>query len=342
MSWVLEDYFKAYRFTGVAEYLELSAALEDVKPCSVERAPEIKSRIESTVAPDQTLESVRQTFVNDDASIYKRPVSIVVPCFNEELALPYLANTLKSVESELEKEYKLHFIFVDDGSSDGTWSSLQKIFRAKSNCTFVRHMLNLGVSAAILTGIHHANTEIVCSIDCDCTYDPHELKNMIPCLTEGIDLVTASPYHPEGKVENVPTWRLALSRVASSLYRHVLRQNLYTYTSCFRVYRRRAVVHLQLRESGFLGVAEMLGRLDLRGSKVVEYPATLQVRLFGQSKMKVVRTIAGHLRLLVRLLAIRIDQKGDLSRTTLEGSLLSNNSIRSTRQTSPSGVQKSE
>jgi dolichol-phosphate mannosyltransferase len=92
----------------------------------------------------------------------------------------------------------------------------------------------------------------------------------------------------------------------------VLRQKLFTYTSCFRVYRRSAVVDLRLRETGFLGVAETLGRLDLRGAKIIEHPATLEVRLFGQSKMKVLRTIRGHLKLLARLSAMRLSNKIDI------------------------------
>ena len=81
-------------------------------------------------------------------------------------------------------------------------------------------------------------TDVVCSMDCDCTYDPHELGSMIPLLADDVDVVTASPYHPLGTVRNVPRWRLFLSKSLSRLYRVVLRQKLYTYTSCFRVYRR--------------------------------------------------------------------------------------------------------
>jgi hypothetical protein len=118
--------------------------------------------------------------------------------------------------------------------------------------------------------------------------------------------VTASPYHPEGKVLNVPGWRLALSKISSFLYRRVLRQKLYTYTSCFRVYRRSAVADLRLRYGGFLGVAELIGQMDLRGGKIIEYPTTLAVRMLGRSKMKVLRTILGHLRLMGRLLWMRL------------------------------------
>jgi hypothetical protein len=81
----------------------------------------------------------------------------------------------------------------------------------------------------------------------------------------------------------------------------VLRQKLSTYTSCFRVYRRSALQQITLREEGYLGVAEMVAELDQRGSAIVEYPATLEVRVLGLSKMKTLRTIWGHVRLLSRL-----------------------------------------
>jgi glycosyltransferase involved in cell wall biosynthesis len=233
-------------------------------------------------------------------------VSIVIPCYNEEQSLSYLANTLRSLENELGARYDVRFIFVDDGSSDTTWMLLGRFFGANPRATLVRHEKNSGVAAAILTGIRAAKSEIVCSIDCDCTYDPHELGNMVEKLEAGVDMVTASPYHPNGRVRNVPPWRLTLSRGASFLYRRVLHNKLATYTSCFRVYRRSAVVKLDLVEGGFLGVTEMLGKLDIAGARIVEHPATLEVRIFGQSKMKVARAVAGHLRLLTRLVSLRL------------------------------------
>jgi hypothetical protein len=142
-------------------------------------------------------------------------------------------------------------------------------------------------------------------MDCDCTYDPHELGRMIPLLTEGVDVVTASPYHPQGKVRNVPRWRLFLSKSLSRLYRVVLRQKLHTYTSCFRVYRRQAALDVTVERGGFFGVTEMLGRLDLDGRRIVEFPTTLEARMLGRSKMKVLGTIAGHLGLLLLLVRLR-------------------------------------
>lgn len=337
MEWVLEEYFSKYSFVGGAEYLGLSTALDEsdaiahAAPRAVAQAARVEiAEVSSTPAPETNAPVVV------GSTDGRTPVSIVVPCFNEELALHYLSNTLKSVETTLEKDYDLRFIFVDDASTDKTWNSLHELFGMKPNCKFLQHERNRGVAAAILTGIRHAETEIVCSIDCDCTYDPHELHNMIPLLTDEVDMVTASPYHPQGAVRNVPSWRLSLSKASSFLYRQVLRQKLYTYTSCFRTYRKSAVVNLKVREGGFLGVAELLGRLDLDGAKIVEYPATLEVRLFGWSKMKILRTIAGHLRLLSRLLTMRVMHRGSAShRAKLAGQLLAEASLESGYQTTP-------
>jgi len=76
------------------------------------------------------------------------------------------------------------------------------------------------------------------------------------------------------------------------------------------------VVDLPLQEKGFLGVAEMLGRLDLNGGRIVEYAAVLEVRLFGFSKMKTARTVFGHLRLLSRLSKMRFFGKTETIETS--------------------------
>lgn len=285
MEQFLEYYFQRYRFTTAADFLNLNTTLD--RP--VVDLPRVEE-------PEALLPFPKKDRV---------PVTAVIPCYNEEQSLPYLNNTLTSVERKLGIEYDLKFVLVDDGSRDATWSELQRLFGARPNFTLVQHPRNMGVAAAILTGIRHARTEIVCSMDADCTYDPHELAKMIPLLEPGVDMVTASPYHPAGGVRNVPGWRLVLSKGASWLYRRVLHQKLNTYTSCFRVYRRSTVEGLSIRETGFLGVAELLGMLDLHGGKIVEYPAVLEVRVMGRSKMKTLRTIFGHLRLMRRLLWTR-------------------------------------
>ena len=239
----------------------------------------------------------------------KLGITLVAPCFDEEPVLVHLQKALSDLRIFLGEDYEVHVILVDDGSTDRTWQLLQQLFEPKSYYRLVRHPKNVGVAGAILTGIRAAKTEIVCSIDSDCSYDPRELKNLVPMLTPGVDLVTGSPYHPLGKVDGVLPWRLALSKTASALYRLVLRQKLYTYTSCFRVYRRSVIVNLDLKQTGFLGVAELIGKLDLQGSRIVECPVKLRGRLSGVSKMKTTRVAVGHLYLLCQLVVGRCRQR---------------------------------
>lgn len=232
-------------------------------------------------------------------------VTVVVPCFNEEEGVAPLATALDALAAEFACKDSLHFILVDDGSTDGTWSEMERHFGARIRFRLIRHDRNRGISAAILTGMAASETEIVAVIDSDCSYDPVRIKDMLPLLHPGVALVTASPYHAMGRVEGVPEWRLALSRIASWLYRLVLRNKLATYTSCFRVYRRSALDGITVHHQGFTGVAETLARLDLDGWRIAEYPAVLGTRSFGQSKLRILKVIPGHLQLMSEILFAR-------------------------------------
>lgn len=287
MPEILGYYLSKYRFTSIAESLKLQLG---------------GTTVSTTVRPIATAALPLSVAVHPE----RVAVTIVVPCYNEATTLPYLRNTLRSVRASLVGSYDVQVILVDDASRDTTWDVMTTLFGDEVDTQCLRHPENRGVAAAIMTGIRHATTPIVCSIDCDCTYDPHELGTMIPLLTDAVDVVTASPYHPAGTVKNVPPWRLLLSRTASRLYRIVFRHQLHTYTSCFRVYRRTSLADIQVHRGGFIGVAEMLGRLEQAGARIVEYPTTLEARLMGYSKMKAARTALGHLVLMAQLAAFRL------------------------------------
>lgn len=298
MEWILHENLALYRCTGMADYLGMGDDL--VSEMAPEKAAVAVAATSKVKAKDLT------------------PVSIVVPCYNETESLPYLAKTLRSVESELnEIGYSSKIIFVDDCSTDNTVGTIEELFSGRDDVRVVRHEVNKGVAGGIITGIRAADTEIVCSIDCDCTFDPHELVNMIPMLTDGVDLVQASPYHKDGAVQNVPGWRLLLSKGASVLFRLILRTKIASYTACFRVFRRSAMIDIEPQESGFHGVPEMLGLLDLKGGKIVEYPTVLAVRLFGASKMKTIKTIGGTVKLMTRLAKMRVFGKSDTIKSSL-------------------------
>ncbi|MCA9573606.1 MAG: glycosyltransferase family 2 protein, partial [Myxococcales bacterium] len=182
MQWVLDDYFRKYRFQSISEYLGVPLRKATDRPKPLREPVEVQSKPRRPVA-GRNLE----------------PVTLVVPLFNEEMNVAYLQRTLLEFRDHLARSFRIYLSLVDDGSTDGTWDALHEVFRGVPDCSLIRHQRNMGVAAAILTGIQEAPTEIVCSIDCDCSYDPNELERMIPLIEEA-DLVTASPYHPEGSV----------------------------------------------------------------------------------------------------------------------------------------------
>jgi glycosyltransferase involved in cell wall biosynthesis len=199
---------------------------------------------------------------------------------------------------------------VDDGSTDETARELEHRFSSLEWAKIIRHESNRGVAAAIMTGIFAASRDIVLSMDADCTYDPTQLVALWTKMGDGMDMVTASPYHPRGEVEGVPRWRLALSRTASTAYSFLLRMPLHTYTSCFRLHRREPMLQIQLREDGFVGIAEMLWQLKRNGKNICESPARLTSRRVGYSKMKTIPVIASHLKLMTRIAMDRISKPG--------------------------------
>lgn len=234
-------------------------------------------------------------------------LAVVVPLKDEESGLGALFAELDQVRAQLGDVLACEFVCVDDGSRDRTWELLQQHAATRPFVRLVQHAQNLGVAAAIRTGLQASDAEFAASIDGDLSYDPMELRAMFQLLQErAATVVTASPYHKLGGVRNVPGWRLKLSRTLSALYRRLTGAPLATWTACFRVYRRAFVAELPLSHPGFLGTAELLVRVLRRGGVVAEHPCVLEARLFGFSKMKVLRTIRQHLGLLRQVARGRI------------------------------------
>lgn len=233
-------------------------------------------------------------------------MSVVVPCFNEEAGLDQLVERLKTVRRAFEDKVHLEFVLVDDGSTDGTADGLEARFQPLGFAKVIRHERNRGITAAILTGMNAASHDLVASMDADCTYDPMQLVALLDLMGDQIAMVTASPYHPKGSVEGVPSWRLLLSKSASWCYGTLLGLSLHTYTSCFRIHRRSYMTRLNIREDGFVGVAEMLWQTRRSGGRIVEVPAVLTSRRIGFSKMRTIPVILAHLRLMARIAMDRV------------------------------------
>lgn len=228
-------------------------------------------------------------------------VCIVIPVCNEEGSLAILSDKLAELHRSLERQYQLEYCIVDDGSTDATPLLARSVAPPTSRCTVLSHVRNLGVGAAFRTGFAHVHADIICTIDADCSYAPAELQKLLePIARDEADVVVASPYHPSGSVEGVQRWRLLVSLQCSRLYRAVSPLKLHTYTSIFRAYRGSVVKALAFPSDGFVSAVEILMSAAAQGYRVREVPATLTRRIAGCSKMRLLRTVRTHLRLLSR------------------------------------------
>lgn len=252
---------------------------------------------------------MNMTLQNSNPERRRYQVSVVIPCYNEMESIHHLAERLTELEVENSSKFNFEFVFVDDGSSDDTLELLHEHFDGWKNAIVVSHLRNRGIAAAFMTGAAHSSNEIVCTIDSDCTYDPRLVVDLVPLLIGDIVVATASPYHPEGNVANVPAWRIWLSRLASRAYGTVFRNKLHCYTCCVRAYRRPALMQIELKNDGFVGVTELLWRLEEKGWRINEFPALLSVRQFGQSKMRTMQVAWSHIKLISGFAISRIKER---------------------------------
>jgi len=219
-------------------------------------------------------------------------LTVVLPFYNEEALLPGLPATFDRIRAAL-SGHEVRLLCVDDGSSDGTAAGLA----ALDGIDILTHEQNRGPGAAMATGIEAATGDAVVVYDPDEPYDVTLLGPLVAALDEA-DVATLSPYHPEGRVEGVSALRLLLSRAASFLYRRRLGHRLHTYTCAVRAYRLPQARELLPLPDDFTAAAYLVAGALRSGLRVAEIPAVLRVRTEGSSKMRVMRTIRSHLKLL--------------------------------------------
>lgn len=223
-------------------------------------------------------------------------ISIVIPCRDEADNVTILQSELMPVVDRLREAHSVELVLVDDGSTDGTGDLLAAAFRDDPLVRIERHRPGRGLGAAVRTGFAASQGDVVVTTDCDASYPFQLIPVMLDLLKPDVDIVTASCYHPSGAVENVPGYRVFLSKSASLLYRVLLDRRVHTYTCLFRAYRRPVVERASFRSDDFLGVTEILANAILDGFTVRELPCTLRARRYGQSKARVARIIRSHLR----------------------------------------------
>jgi len=119
-------------------------------------------------------------------------LAFVIPCFNEEAALPILLRRLSILSEELaatgRSQGLARIVLIDDGSQDGTWRLIQDATRAH-NVTGIRLSRNHGHQRALLAGLMQADADVVISMDADLQDDPGAVPDMLDAYARGSEIV---------------------------------------------------------------------------------------------------------------------------------------------------------
>jgi dolichol-phosphate mannosyltransferase len=241
-----------------------------------------------------------------------RKLHVVLPSYNEEVALSRLFPQFEVLASQIKEELQL--VVVDDGSSDQT-AVVATSWMGKVPVQVVRFPENRGYGAALEAGIRTCSMnlgsdDLIATMDADDTHPPSYLVSMIEALdTRNLDVVIASRYAPGSKQEGVPWYRRVLSKEASRLYRWVFHlPEVHDYSCGYRLFRaglaQRALAQRKTLGlgTGFYATGELLLCLREQTVRFGEVPFELHYeRKPTASKMPTVQTIIGTIRFLIRV-----------------------------------------
>jgi dolichol-phosphate mannosyltransferase len=233
---------------------------------------------------------------------------IVLPAYNEAAALPALLEAVTG----LPRQWTWHVIVVDDGSSDGT-ADAARLFEQRLRLDVLAHPRNLGLAAALRTGLEAAcrraaPSDVIVTMDADNTHRPEQIPAMVGEIERNADIVIASRYVRGARQAGVPPHRAVLSAGIGWLLR--LRFGLpgvRDYSCGFRAYRagilQQALASHGTRlieSAGFVAMTEVLVKLAPFRPRIMEVPLDLRYdRKIGPSKMPTGRTVAGYLGLIL-------------------------------------------
>lgn len=216
-------------------------------------------------------------------------LSLVVPCYNEEEALPLTAPRLAQLMADLVARGKIaadsNIWFVDDGSTDGTWGLIEALTRESDVFVGVKLSRNRGHQNALLSGLMSADGDAVISIDADLQDDLSVIEQMVDAHADGYEIV-----YGVRKARDTDTW---FKRWTALRYYGLLRSlgvNIIPNHADFRLMGRRSLaalgqfseVNLFLRgiipQLGFRATSVFYDRLD-RVAGESKYPLGKMIKL---------------------------------------------------------------
>ncbi len=212
-------------------------------------------------------------------------ISVVVPVHDEERSVGPLYDELRAALQPLEREWEA--VFVDDGSTDGSFAALTRLHAAQDNVKVVRLRRNFGKAAALAAGFRHAAGDIVVTIDADLQDDPAEIPRLLAKLDEGFDLVSGWKAQRRD-----PLSRRLPSKVFNTVVGRVAGLRLHDLNCGLKAYRAEVV--RSLRIYGELHRFVPVLAHD-RGYRVAELPVNHRPRAHGRSRYGFERYFRGFL-----------------------------------------------
>lgn len=215
-------------------------------------------------------------------------ISAVIPVYNEAESLGELHGELDEVARE--HGYDLEIIFVDDGSTDESWETIQRLAADDSRVRGIRFRRNFGKAAGLSAGFREARGEFVFTLDADLQDDPREMPQFLEQIESGLDVISGWK-----KVRHDPWHKVGPSRVFNWLVGYLTKVKLHDHNCGFKCYRREALDELQLYGEMHRFVPVLAAS---RGWKIGEVVVNHRRRQFGKSKYGFRRFVKGFLDLL--------------------------------------------
>ena len=218
-----------------------------------------------------------------------------MPLYNEQGSLVELHNQL--VESLISTQKTYEIVFVDDGSNDGSFSVLQKIYEKDKSVIVVRFRRNFGKAAALQAGIRESVGDVIITMDADLQDSPKEIPRFLAELDKGFDIVSGWK-----KKRHDPWHKTAPSKLFNWVTSKVSGIDIHDFNCGFKAYRREVFDHVQLYGELHRYIPVLAGWKGFRaGEIVVEHHA----RKHGVSKYGFERLAKG----LFDLLTIVVTRK---------------------------------
>jgi glycosyltransferase involved in cell wall biosynthesis len=223
-------------------------------------------------------------------SLTMRTLSIVVPVKDERENVDPLYRQVKDV---LRDAFAWEVVYVDDGSTDGTFEELTRLAGLDSRVKVVRLRRNFGQAAAMQAGIDAASGELVATMDGDLQNDPADIPLLVAKLDEGYDLVLG-----ERAKRRDNALRTAVSKVANALIRKVTKIPFRDFGCTLRVMRSDVARNLRIYGEMHRFIPVLANNI---GARMAQIPVRHHPRRAGKSKYGFGRTG----RVLLDLLTIR-------------------------------------